>query len=636
MNLGRMAAVGWLGGAPDQRPVVTTDGTLYRITLDANLDLRWKKSTDRGFTWTWPALILAGQLGHFGIWYDRWSSGSGTLIHIVVMDSTVDGVYYFNLDTATDTVSTVVAISNPASVLNSTNAACTITRARGGNLVVAYDSDGGTETGCYKSTDGGANWSSIDNSINEAASTDWYFLMPDYQTDPQDVIAFFWDRSANQLTIKRYDDSGNTWAETEVAASMVDGHMCFDATPDLANSRNLFVAWSAFDTANADLRFWSVSASTITESATNVILNSVDDQGLCAIGLETDTIRVYIVYYGKSDGTDTFQTSGNIYFKTSDDLGSTWSAEQQVTQNRMQDQTARISVPLNFISGQFRVFWSQIDAGGGTSGEMDYMNTEIESGVVFGGMVSVASGTDKTTGTTFSTPPTTTQTILAGQLIVVGLVTDNDASADGVTTLHSAVTVGGLGLTKAYEYTNAQGGSGNGATLSVWYGVAVSDIIAGATVASTLSTGKDAKALVTQVFNWDSDFFTATVDGTQFAADDAADPSSITATGTLTSRHLWLRFIGVETDQATAGTLTPTSGWRSIGAGTGTTGGAAASNVSIRCEYKIADGTGSGASDPTLVAADSVSIIVGLAATATGGASSDSTAPFTINGWRRR
>jgi hypothetical protein len=90
------------------------------------------------------------------------------------------------------------------------------------------------------------------------------------------------------------------------------------------------VAWSAVDTLNADLRCWKVTEASTTET-TNVVLNSTDDQGLAAIGINTATEDWYVFYAGKSDGSETWPTSVKVYCKKSTDDGATWSAEEVQT-----------------------------------------------------------------------------------------------------------------------------------------------------------------------------------------------------------------------------------------------------------------------------------------------------------------
>ena len=92
----------------------------------------------------------------------------------------------------------------------------------------------------------------------------------------------------------------------------------------------MLVAWSAVDAVNADLRCWHVTESAITE-VTNVVLNSTDDQGLCGISIEASTGKWCVVYGGKSDGSETYLTSINLYMKCSTDSGSTWGPETKLT-----------------------------------------------------------------------------------------------------------------------------------------------------------------------------------------------------------------------------------------------------------------------------------------------------------------
>jgi hypothetical protein len=166
-------------------------------------------------------------------------------------------------------------------------------------------------------------------------------LVPGFAADDQDIMAIFWDASANEVSRYVHDDSGNSWAETSIAGTMVEQNAAtayphFDAAVDLANSQIVITAWSAVDAANADLRCWTVSESAITETAANVVLNGTDDQGLCAVGIDTSTGHWYVAYGGKSDGSETFASGGalpaiNLYFKASTDGGATWSPETLLT-----------------------------------------------------------------------------------------------------------------------------------------------------------------------------------------------------------------------------------------------------------------------------------------------------------------
>lgn len=588
-------------------PVVTPGGILYYIFIHGtNFDLYWTKSTNGGITWSAPTLIKGTvTMDAISVWYDRWTvSSSGNLIHIAYMDLNSDDIFYRSLDTTTDTLGTETTIFAGATASGS--GTLSIVKAIGGNLYCLFDIDGGTETGFYRSTDSGGTWAARTDA-NEATS-DYYLLVPGFAADNQDIMCIYWDRSADEISRKIYDDSANSWAETSIAASMVDATSSTDSpyfavTTDLTNSRIILVAWSARDLANADLRFWTITESAITESSTNVVLNSTDDQGMCAVGLDTNSSTYYVFYCGKSDGSETMNSAVNVYYKTTADLGTTWGAEVRLN-NTTETILHLKCVPRFSGLSQMLVTFMRRDTGGAETVIMNVQSTDTP----LGNPTLHSSGQNKTTST--SVTATAGIDAQAGQLLVAIVASDNEDTTDGQTSLHTALTIGGHGATKVGEYTNTVGGAANdGATVSIWYLIAPADIAAGASTAQTLNTGKDAKAIVVHVFDLGT-LYSLTVDGLSTLSNDAADPGSLTATGSLNAIHLWVRGIAAETDSTTS--LIPTSGWTAL-TGTQTSGGAAASNIAVRGEIKVASGTSSGASDPTYAAADCASLLIGLA-----------------------
>ena len=240
-----------------------------------------------------------------------------------------------------------------------------------------------------------------------------------------------------------------------------------------------------------------------------------------------------------------------------------------------------------------------------------------ESGVIFQPQGSLGAGSNKTTQTTVTINSAITMT--AGQLAVIIVGSDNEDTSDGETSLHASVTIDGNGCTKLAEFTNSQGSANAGATVSLWYLIAPSDIASGSAIVGTHNTGKDAKAICAYVFDFDATY-TESEDGSATLANDGADPGSMSATGSLDVPHLWVRAMAGESPDATVGTLTPTAGWTSI-PGSGTSGGGAETNISVRGEFKVLSGTASGTSDPTAVSADWASVLVGIAASLPGGES---------------
>ena len=324
-------------GAGVEYLIQTPEGALYCVYIDNFTDVLFKKSSDGGRTWSPSTLIFVGSALALSVWYDRWSNIAAGLIHCAYTDSGVDDTLYRTINTeSSDALSTQTAIFAGATAL--AGGQLSITRSRGGNVYCRTCIDAGAEGGFFRllnaNVPNGA-WDAA-RTINEAlATTDQMILLPGWAADNQDIMAFFWDASADEISRQLYDDSANSWSETSIATTMVDQTAVkafphFSAAVDISNSRNLLVAWSAVDLLNADLRCWHITESAITEVA-NLVLNSPDDQGLCAIAIQTDTGKWIVAYFGKSDGSETFNTSMNLYLRASSDSGSSWGTEAVIS-----------------------------------------------------------------------------------------------------------------------------------------------------------------------------------------------------------------------------------------------------------------------------------------------------------------
>jgi hypothetical protein len=324
-------------GAGTQYHIISQAGHHYTVFIDAaDNDIKFTKSTDGGLSWATPTGIATSITGtHLAVCFDRYCGYADDFIHVVYCDSAVhDDVRYRSIDTGnSDTLSGETTVAALGSAVAS-NGGLSITRARGGNLYVKAIIDAAAEGGFFRSVDEGANWTARTDSEAMAAS-DYWILLPGWASDDDDIMMFFWDASADEISRVLYDNSGDAWAETSIAGTMVElaqtvAYPQFAAAVDVTNSRNLLVAWSAADLLNADLRCWHVTESAITE-VTNVVANSTDDQGLCAIGIDTDTQDWYVFYAGASDGSETFDSAVKIYYKVSTDDGATWGAETELT-----------------------------------------------------------------------------------------------------------------------------------------------------------------------------------------------------------------------------------------------------------------------------------------------------------------
>lgn len=317
-------------GAGARYNVTTPNGVHYVVYIDNALDVVYRKSAD-GVLWSSPVTIFAGSATAVSVWYDRWSNISAGLIHCVYTETAGDETRYRSINTeSNDALSSETSMFNGGSTAN--GGALSVTRARGGNIYCKTMIDAGAEGGFFRSTDVGATWGARTDS-EALATQDQWILLPGWAADSQDIMMFFWDASADEISRCLYDDSADSWAETSIATTMVDTvattfYPNFSAAVDITNSQNLLVAWTAADLANADLRCWKITESAITE-VTNVVLDSTDDQGLCVIGIDTTTQDWYVFYSGKSDGTETFNTNVQGYYKKSTDDGATWGAETE-------------------------------------------------------------------------------------------------------------------------------------------------------------------------------------------------------------------------------------------------------------------------------------------------------------------
>lgn len=330
--------------------VQTPAGVLYLFYISYGTtnygDAVYCKSTDYGRTWGSEVVIKAMTGTHIAVWADWWSGITATAyIHIAYIDSDSDDTFYRYLDTATDSLGTERTVFAGSSTAN--GGTLSITRARGGNLICATCIDAGAEYDTVKSADLFVNKTSIAE-VFEGATYDTVSLVPNPDSaDNQDILAFFWDSSADEISLKKYDDSANSWSESSLATGMVDvGSFLakdYGVALDLTNNNVLFAAWSAHDTANADLRIWSVDDSAATE-LTNIVLNSADDQAFIALTVCPNNLW-YAFYCGKSDGSETIHADTNIYYKISTDNGSTWGSETALTNIRKANIYCLIYIP---------------------------------------------------------------------------------------------------------------------------------------------------------------------------------------------------------------------------------------------------------------------------------------------------
>lgn len=316
--------------------ISSTVGYCFFI-FSTDSDMYYRKTSDGGATWAAAVLIEAGTMVHSAVWYDRWTPGnSGTLIHIIYYDSASTTFEYDSLDTSGDSLSGAVTIQTATL----TTPVMTITRAKSGNLIVAATAAAGA--GTWKSTAVGASasFSSI-TTLAEGTSVDFVKLFPANLADTSDVWCLFIDITASELSLKTYDDSGNSWAENAIATAVTSTPSTGAITSFAGSIRHsdghlLAAAWNDLDVSTADLLTWDITDGSTITAKTNVSTN-VDDMYGCALYINNATNDVYCFYLGKGDGSETYTATVSVFYKKSTDGMATWGSETAYSEGAADD-----------------------------------------------------------------------------------------------------------------------------------------------------------------------------------------------------------------------------------------------------------------------------------------------------------
>lgn len=324
-------------GAGTNYVVQTTDGVLYMVFIDALADVCFRKSIDGGITWSQSTVIFAGSATNLAVWYDRWSGIASDYISIAYSESATDDTLFRTINTASsDALSTQTVIFAGSST--AAGGHLSVARSKGGNVYCKTVIDAGAEGGFYRlpvaNFPSGA-WDAARTVDETIATLDQMILLPNLTAaDTQDLMAIFQDASVTETSRKLYDDSANSWAEASINAAITElstatAFANLACAVDLTNSLIVLLVWTSTDTLNADLLCYTITDSAIT-AKTDVVTNSTDDQGLCAVAIDSQTGYWHAYYCGKSDGSETWNTALNVYTKVSKDSGSTWGPETKV------------------------------------------------------------------------------------------------------------------------------------------------------------------------------------------------------------------------------------------------------------------------------------------------------------------
>lgn len=301
-------------------------------------DLNYTRTTDGGSTWV-DGVIDNIDLLNSACWYDKETPGdTGTLIHIAYIDGTLgDSVNYVNIDVSDATIGTIRVVDGTITASSAALNRITITKTRSDNIMVAFSTQ--TEIECYKSSDQFATaGTNIADPYESPTEEDWLFLFPANTADDNDAAGVFWDRSADVLSIKMYDDSANSWTETTIQTGMVDdlSFPQYDGAIRHSDGNLLVAAHSDADTTGDDLLTWdiavdSIASPTITAKA-NVFTNQSESiQAAVMVNQQNDDVYIAHLKGG------VFGSSLEVVYHKSEDGMDTWGAENEYGQDAPDD-----------------------------------------------------------------------------------------------------------------------------------------------------------------------------------------------------------------------------------------------------------------------------------------------------------
>lgn len=325
-------------------PYYVNRQTATSVTVNSDGEIISIYTVDGGLTETITVLV-ASETRSLACWFDQETPGnSGVLINIVYLDSMGNDFSFLSVNAETGVISqsdTQIQGSLTVSTTQNLNRCC-ITKTRSGDLIAAYSTQ--SEKGCERTTDstGATGWTIIDDVYETGTEEDYCFLYPADTGDGNDAAALFVDRSADTMSVKIYDQSGDTWTnetniDTDVTRSFNNGitdvYFAYDGAIRHSDGHLLTALCSDPVSSGNDIRAYDITLTLTPSSAgkTDVVTNERfaliavivnqqnDDWFVCSVkGISFHSTGVDIVFFKSTDG-GTIWGSEQAYSETTDD-----------------------------------------------------------------------------------------------------------------------------------------------------------------------------------------------------------------------------------------------------------------------------------------------------------------------------
>lgn len=315
----------------------------YTFGIDSGFDFVYWKTSDAGANWSsTPIDIKAATCVGFAIWAKEWTTGdkTDTIVHTWYLDQAAETIHYRSLDTSSDTLGTERSVKVVTSISTGSAPAdrsVSGIETQGGNLLLAWRVDPDGEHGLARSIDSGANWTDRTDIFD--GDGDICLLTPGNVSagDTADCWGFYIDATANELSLKEYDDSGNSFNETAIATVVENfgGAWNLGAAYRQSDDHTIVAAWDEFDSATAELKVWDVASNASITAKTSIVAAGADQAEAieCPVFINQQNDYIYIAYI--SGGT--WGSLEDVHYQVSRDGGASWDGEVSMSVDTQDD-----------------------------------------------------------------------------------------------------------------------------------------------------------------------------------------------------------------------------------------------------------------------------------------------------------
>ncbi len=351
----------------------TNTGLIVHLDQDGVTtgSVKMARTTNGGVAWTVSDITTSATVSLCAFYEKELGTTGATLLHIWWLQATDTVVKYATVNIATGVVSSIVTVvtaaaASTASVQHSQSWGCIL---RNGNLLCggAGETLGTYTLYCYRSTDGGANWTA--RAEGHEQSGDSGYLYPGNTDDCGDACLVYYDSSVVELSVKMYDDSANTWTETAIGACdltfdlIQENH--FHGALDCTTGAIRLASWDGVDAAlTGDLRTWTIIPNSIVSpsitAGANAITNVANANGACAVAVNHQNGDIYVAYCRGSLWSERV----TVYYKVSTNGLVSFGSEMSYSQSQQalgEWDFRRIGSPRVISASGGKIQWSFFD-----------------------------------------------------------------------------------------------------------------------------------------------------------------------------------------------------------------------------------------------------------------------------------